>query len=367
MRILLALSVFLATLNFGSAQAQQKCAVCSEFIRGKFFWMEGPSVSEKRPVCKECSQIDTACFACGMPVKANFKRLDDGRLLCRDDAAVAILTQRDAERTFGDGRRDLLHLLAAFGSLPDRNIKLHLVTKPEIDQMRGENSPGHSKSILMGLTRSRMGGKGQIEHSIYVIDGLPPARFLATCAHEWAHAWIHENVSSERRLNPNSTEGFCEWVAYKLMTERNEPIEKKMILANTYTRGQVDAFIKADEELRPYDIVKWMKSGVDQRIDANNTARVRNLEPGHTTEAALWQIAAPTQVPDRLTLKGISGSAKRRFALINDCTLQKDETAKVRVGSSNVVLQCLQIGDKSVVVRLRGEEKTQELFLGDNR
>jgi hypothetical protein len=300
-------------------------------------------------------------------VKANYKKIDETRFLCREDAATAILTQRDAERAFGDGRRDLLHLLAAFGSLPDRNIKLHLVTKTEMDQLHGENSPGHSKGILMGLTRSSMGGKGQPEHSIYVLDGLPPARFLATCAHEWAHAWIHENISSDRRLNPNSTEGFCEWVAYKLMTERNEAVEKKMILANTYTRGQVDAFIKADEDLRPYDIVKWMKSGLDHRIDPNNTARVRNLEPQRTSEGALWQTSVPTQVPDHLTLKGISGNAKRRFALINDCTLQTNETAKVRVGSSNVVLQCLQIRPNSVLVQVRGEEKAKELFLGDNR
>src|SRR5258705_11390995 len=157
MRKFLTLGVLLSAMTFGWAQGQ-KCAVCNEWIRGKFFWMDGPSVSEKRPVCKQCSQIDATCFACGLPVKANFKKLDETRFLCREDAATAILTQRDAERAFGDGRRDLLHLLAAFGSLPDRNIKLHLVTKTEMDQLHGENSPGHSKGILMGLTRSSMGG-----------------------------------------------------------------------------------------------------------------------------------------------------------------------------------------------------------------
>jgi hypothetical protein len=45
--------------------------------------------------------------------------------------------------------------------------------------------------------------------------------------------------------------------------------------------------------------------------------------------------------------------------------LRKDEVGKVRVGSSNVVLQCLQIGANSVVVRLRGSEQTTELFLGE--
>ena len=368
MRIFLCLALWLSALQLGAAQRPTiKCVVCGELIRGKFFWLDGPSLAGKQAVCFACNHLETTCSVCAMPVKFNFKKLDDGRLLCRDDAAIAVLSQETANDTFGAARHDLLHLLAGFGQLPDGNVNLHLVSPTEINQMHGGNPPGHSKTILMGLTKSSA-SKGKIEHSIYIVDGLPPARFLATCAHEWAHCWIHENVSSERKLDGNSVEGFCEWVAYKLMTERNEAIEKKIILANAYTRGQVDAFIKADEELRKYDIVKWMKEGVDKRIDTNNTARVRALESRPAETPALpWQATAPTPVPDTLVLKGISGSAKRKFALINDCTLQQSETGKVRVGSTNVVLQCVQIGRDSVVVRIRGEEKTTELFLSDSR
>jgi hypothetical protein len=366
MRMLCTFGLVMAALSLTQAQ-DLKCAVCEQGISGKFYWMDGASVREKQPVCKPCSQINTTCSACALPVKANFKKLDDGRLLCRHDAATAVLSQQAAERTFADARRDLLHLLAGFGVLPDRNIKLQLVTRQEIDRMRNRNGPGHSKSILMGLTETTVFGKDQFEHSIYVIDGLPPGRFLATCAHEWAHAWIHENVPTDRKLDGNSAEGFCEWVAYRLMTERNETVEQKMILANNYTRGQVDAFIKADQDLRRYDIVKWMKEGVDRRIDAKNTAQVRMVEQQSSPQTPLWHSSAPTPVPDQLTLRGISGNANRRFALINDCTIQKNETAKVRVGNTNVVLRCMQIGADSVVVRVRGSDETTELFLSKKR
>jgi hypothetical protein len=367
MRLFCIVGLFMAALEWAGAEELLKCVVCDVAIEGKFYWMDGITVSRKQPVCKACSQLDTTCSACALPVKFNFKTLNDGRLLCRHDAAVAVLSQQAAERTFADARRDLLHSLARFGVLPDRNIKVHLVTRTEIDRMRGANAPGHSKTILMGLTQTTLVDKEQFEHSIYVIDGLPPARFLAVCAHEWAHAWVHENVPRERKLDASSTEGFCEWVAYKLMSERNETIEKKIILANPYTRGQVEAFVKADEDLRPYDIVKWMKEGMDGRIDAGNTGRVRLVQEQSPPQALLWQSSAPTRVPDQLTLRGISGNANRRFALINDCTLQKNETAKVRIGSTNVVLQCLRIGADSVTVRVRGSDQPTELFLSKIR
>ena len=56
----------------------------------------------------------------------------------------------------------------------------------------------------------------------------------------------------------------------------------------------------------------------------------------------------PTAVPNRLTLKGISGAPGHRFALINDRTLEKNEEGKVRVGKTNVVVRCLDISDHSL-------------------
>jgi hypothetical protein len=130
----------------------------------------------------------------------------------------------------------------------------------------------------MGLTHSKEITKGEFEHTIYVMDGLPPARFLAVAAHEWAHTWIHENVSRERKLDSTSTEGFCEWVAYKLMNERNESLEKKMILANTYTRGQIDAFLKAEEEHQPAHHCQMDERRSRSADRFGNTARVRTTK-----------------------------------------------------------------------------------------
>jgi hypothetical protein len=77
--------------------------------------------------------------------------------------------------------------------------------------------------------------------------------------------------------------------------------------------------------------------------------------------------AAPTPVPDALTLKGISGSGQHRFALINDATLEVLERSKVRVGRTNVTVQCLEIRNDSVVIQVTGSNKKEELFLHTKR
>src|SRR3954447_11016472 len=248
------LSLMLAVCALISAMAGPlKCSVCQEIIKTKYVFMEGPSLNEKRPVCSACSHLETVCFVCGLPVKTSFKNFDDGRFICESDAAVAIVSQSDADVLFQEVKRDVMQILAGSGVLPDRNIKLAVADKRQMDQLHKPEGAGHAKTALtLGLTATRLVKNDQYEHSMYVLDNLPPARFAAVCAHEYGHAWINENVRSGRKLDPNSVEGFCEWVAYKVMTQRNEPVEQKMILANKYTRGQIDAFIKADESFRSY-------------------------------------------------------------------------------------------------------------------
>ena len=85
------------------------------------------------------------------------------------------------------------------------------------------------------------------------MSGLGRGRLAAICAHEYTHTWLHENVPSDRALDRDTVEGFCELVAYKLMTQRHEEGEKKVILANAYTRGQVNAFVQAEAAPLPDD------------------------------------------------------------------------------------------------------------------
>jgi hypothetical protein len=191
---------------------------------------------------------------------------------------------------------------------------------------------------------------------------LTQARLTAIGAHEYGHVWLHENVPTDRKIDDHSVEAFCELVAYRLMTRLGDDVEKNVILQNAYTRGQIDAFRKADDQYQFFNVVEWMKKGDGNSINENRTSQIlskKRSEPPSVT----WALPIKTKVPDTLTLKGISGTRNRRFALVNNQTLALHEKAKVRVGQTNVMVQCLEIRDHSVLLQVKGDSQPIELRL----
>ena len=245
-------------------------------------------------------------------------------------------------------------------SCPTRTSSSNSRGRNDLERLvRSQRFP-HDKNVTLGVTETR--GKGdQFEHRIHILSGLRKSRVAAVCAHEYTHAWLHENVVAGRKLDSDTIEGFCELVAFKLVSDRNDAAEKKIILDNSYTSGQIHSLVKAEDRYRFPEIVKWMKDGVDDKVDLGNTARVLVRKNDDDPIQVAWQPAKPTAVPDTLVLRGISGTPQRRFALVNDTTLEKGEQAKVRVGSSNVVVRCVEIADASVVLTVNGASQQTRL------
>jgi len=74
-------------------------------------------------------------------------------------------------------------------------------------------------------------------------------------------------------------------------------------------------------------------------------------------------IASLTDVRD-LVLKGISGGKDRRLALINNRTVENGEELDFKFGNRTLKVHCVEIREKSVVIRVDGQSK--ELFLRQN-
>jgi len=322
-----------------------------------------PYLPEKQGVCADCAQLETVCSVCALPIRTRFLKFPDGRLLCDADAKQCVLTDDELKDIFADVKRDIFKMLAGQGTLPDKNVSIRLAGRNDLENLSRMQRFPHDKNQTMGLTLTRSKNR-EFEHRIYVLTGLRKSRVAAVCAHEYAHTWLQQNIPDGRRLEVDTVEGFCELISYKLMSDRNEAIEKRVILDNSYTSGQVHSLVKAEDRYRLYEIVKWIKSGVDQKIDPENPGRVLVRQEDDAVPVTWPPVKAkPTQVPNTLLLRGISGTPQRRFALVNDTTLQKGEQAKVRLGNTNVVVRCIEITDSSVVVSVDGSSERQELFL----
>ena len=339
-----------------------RCVSCQQPIQGKYLRFSEPSSTEPQSICPACGALDTTCYLCGIPVKTPTLKLADGRLLCARDARTAVVAQAEADRVFEETKRELMRMFRGMGEAPDRTIEVSLVDRPFLEEKYNKQRSAHDRSFLQGLTRTQAVRGQPLSHSIYLLSGMPRARLMAVSAHEYTHAWMHENVAADRKLDADTVEGFCELVAYQLMAQRGEEAEKRVILANAYTRGQIDAFVKAEDSLQFHRIVTWVKTGVDEKIEQSDTGRLLTVRQSAAPDL-LWLRQTLPPVPDTLTLKAITGSPRRRFALINNRTLEVNEEARVRVGTSNVTLRCLEISDRSVTVQVRGQPQRTTLSM----
>ena len=67
----------------------------------------------------------------------------------------------------------------------------------------------------------------------------------------------------------------------------------------------------------------------------------------------------------QLALKGISGPANRRFALINNQPVAAGEKATVRIAGGLIKIHCWEIRENSVVISIEGDSERKELRLRD--
>jgi len=86
----------------------------------------------------------------------------------------------------------------------------------------------------------------------------------------------------------------------------------------------------------------------------------KSMRRGEKSPAINAQVVAPVV---QLALKGISGPANRRFALINNQPLAVGETAYVRIATGQVKVRCVEIRESSVIVSVEGDPEQKELRL----
>lgn len=78
--------------------------------------------------------------------------------------------------------------------------------------------------------------------------------------------------------------------------------------------------------------------------------------------------SSPSQSPvldplSQISLKGISGSGIRRFALINNQPLAAGETALVKISTGQIHVHCWQVSENSAVISIKGDSVKKELSL----
>jgi hypothetical protein len=348
-----------------------KCRVCERPIEGKYFNVEDRAHGGKAEVCSACADLESRCFACGLPVKSTATKLADGRFLCERDAKEAILETDEARKICLNTREELDRLYWRFLTFPSTNVSLNLVDQFTLTSLF--KAPGYSRrcTAIFGATSTHALADGAYVHTISILSGLNRNRLEAVAAHEFAHTWLNENLSVERMaaLAPEAIEAFCELVACQRMEQQQAEFEKQSIKENPYTRGQLDAFLKAEAIHGFNTVLEWLKSGEAANLDPEDPDGIRSVRataaPSTSTPSINAVNLPPAPLPGKLALKGITGPPGRRFAIINERTFAVMDLANMRLARTNLLIRCLEIRTNSVVIRMEGTGQKQELFLPD--
>ncbi len=352
------------------ALADNICAICGKPIYGGTVYIVTDEVTgEKKLVCSNCIKLPR-CSICGLPVRENYVELPDGRYLCARDARTVVLKADDIEETCSQVKDDLDRLFSRFTSFPT-NVDVAVIDRIDVNSMFNTGGNSVESPDLLGCIRPRT-VNDQTRYKMSLLTGMPLAQLKETCAHEYSHAWVGENVPKERhaRLARDAEEGFCELVGYMLMDSQNEELEKKRVLQNHYTRGQIDLFIEAEQRYGFDEVLDWMKYGVAPRLEAGHVDELRNVRipPAKTaagTPPVLNAITKPAPAPTTIKLEGILWG-NRPTAIINGRSFLVNDLGKVPLGNTNVVIRCLEIQEKSVRIQNIGSGNEQELSLTPN-
>jgi hypothetical protein len=152
------------------------------------------------------------------------------------------------------------------------------------------------------------------------------------------------------------------------MDSQNDENEKKRVMTNLYTRGQVALFVEAEQCYGFDQILDWMKYGTTSQLEPGHLEELRDVKMPATETIARPPVIynniknTSPSAPATIKLQGILwGSAPT--AIINGCTFGVNDVNKVKFGETNVTLRCLYIQPSSVFIQNVGSGQEQELHL----
>jgi len=266
---------------------------------------------------------------------------------------------------------DLDRLFSRFLSFPT-DVDVTVLDRVDVASMFNTEGNAFESPDLLGCTRPET-VNGRTRYKIGLLIGMPLAQLKETCAHEYSHAWVGENVPKERRarLGRDAEEGFCELVGYLLMDSQHEEVEKKRVLQNHYTRGQIDLFIEAEQRFGFDEVLDWMKYGVASQLEAGHVDEIRDVQIPSAKTVASSRVAfpgtnkaasKPAPAPTTIKLEGILWG-NRPVAIINGHSFLANDLEQVQLGNTNVTIRCLEIREKSVRIQNLSSGKEQDLSL----
>jgi len=297
------LFLFITSIAIGQ---EVTCNYCGEGIEGEYIVVDGKAFHKKHFKCANCNRpitgdyavkngkyYDKKCFTelfslkcsiCNKPINGEYL-IDDYGLkyhkyhetkLNRCDVCNRIILDKTTHGgvKYSDGRNicnicknkrltsawqyelslnKVISRLNNYGLIfSKKTIKLKVVDLTELQRI---SEIGHSKNIK-GFSKTNievLGIKKTYQHTVYVLNEIPPKYAESTIAHELMHIWISENI--KHKLSKKLEEGSCNYISYTYLKSDYSNDAKDIIkqLHNNPDKIYGDGYRKVYDRFRGRD------------------------------------------------------------------------------------------------------------------
>jgi hypothetical protein len=181
----------------------ERCAVCSLPLDGRFLiddWGNHAHETHNNkptPFCNSCNRIISEKTSNGGFL------YNDGRNIC----GICVLTAITEPDQIKKARTKVLKILSDKGldNIPD-TLPIRLVDRNTLLKKAKNHSSKNTKGFTSTTIKTMAGMTVSMNHTVYILAGLPGLEFEGVLAHELLHVWLAENRIS---MQEPFTEGFC--------------------------------------------------------------------------------------------------------------------------------------------------------------
>lgn len=328
------------------------CVVCTKPITGKYFVH-----NQTNNICADCEKLPTQCSVCQLPVKDDFTKTADGRLICKRDLPNVVLTEEDGRKLFTQARTELLELSGGALELRSTQVNVQMLFNLDFADSRNTTNSGGPMHRL-GFSLSRPLGDG-FAHNVVLLSGQTRTATLSTSAHEFGHLWLTENLKPARKLDPDTREALCELFAFKLAARRSDTNETARIKANPYTKGVILSALEFEARESLVGVVRWVRDGTDEKLPA--ATGITAAVTATPAPEPLRELRPPPPPATKLELRSLLRTSKRTIAVINGERFERGSELSMLIDGKRHLVRLEEAQENAVIVSVDGVNQTLRL------
>jgi len=235
------------------------CFYCNNPITGQACCVKSKINDKTYYFCKNCyyNNKGHACFACGIIFRTS-TMLKDGRYICNECLKQSVTNTAQIQNIYSQVINLVYNKIAI---KPNKIPVLNIVSKQKLDLLNKNSDDklgtyySQKKFLEMGNYKKELSSDSEI----YILSHIPLCILKWVIAHEYAHSWFFDNT--KREFTKEQTEGFAEWVAYKIMdSEKDKIIINTMLKRNDIYGKGLKKMIELEKKIGINGIINYFKN-----------------------------------------------------------------------------------------------------------